>query len=667
METITKTTGYVDVALPLPVDKLFTYTIPESLTGRVAPGCRVLVPFGGRRMTGYVVSFRARKPARVRLKSLTGLLDERPLLDEALLDLARRMAEHYVHSLGEVLRAMLPASLTGRGRFSGEDETTDAFPSEVERPPLTAEQQRAVAAVSEAVGRGEPSRFLLHGVTGSGKTEVYLRCIDEVLAIGKSALVLIPEIALIPQTTSRFRRRFDRGVAVLHSRLTGAQRHSIWEGAARGEVRLVIGARSAVFVPLRDLGLIVVDEEQDSSFKQEEKPHYNAVTVAEMRSAREGAVLLVGSATPSLETYERARRGGIIDLRLASRPLDGRMPEVRIVDMRGREGILSEELLDALEDRVAKGEQAIVLMNRRGHANFVQCRSCGWIERCPNCSISLTYHSRGHRLICHYCGYGEDPPEFCPRCREYKLAHRGVGTQRVEMELVNLIPGVRVARMDLDTTTGKRGHFAVLEAFSRGRCDVLLGTQMVAKGHHYPTVTLVGVIAADGGLNFPDFRAAERTFQLLHQAAGRTGRGEKGGSVIVQTYAPEHYLYQYLLTHDFDGFARRELETRAELGYPPLGHLILFTVSSPIEGSAVSGGEKIRRALSERFGGGGTDVLGPVPALVERVRGRYRVQVLVRGDIGPGAKREMVRTAREAVAAVSRVDVQWDVDPRTIA
>lgn len=666
MGTLTRSTSYADVALPVPVDKLFTYTIPASLAGRVTPGCRVLVPFGRRKMTGYVVSLRARRPGRLKLKSLSGLIDEEPLLTAPLLDLARWMASYYVHTFGEVLRTMLPTSFKGKGRFPAGDETAGKFPFEIERPLLNKDQAAAVTAVSGAIPGPGPARFLLHGVTGSGKTEVYLRCIDEVLAAGRSALVLIPEIALIPQTTSRFRRRFGADVAVLHSRLTGAQRRSIWEGAARGEIRVVIGARSAVFVPLRHLGIIVVDEEQDSSYKQEEKPHYHAVAVAGERAEREGAVLLLGSATPSLETYTRARGGAIIYLKLGSRPIEGPMPRIEVVDMRGREGILSEELLDALEDCTGRGEQAIVLINRRGHANFVQCTSCGWIERCPHCSISLTYHSRGHRLVCHYCGYLREPPDACPRCRAYKLVHRGVGTQRVEMELSNLLPGVRIARMDLDSTAGKGAHLSILEHFSRGESDVLLGTQMVAKGHHYPNVTLVGVIAADGGLNFPDFRAAERTFQLLYQAAGRTGRGEKEGKVIVQTYAPEHYLYEHLITHDFDRFAERELALREELRYPPARGLILFTVISTARSGAERGGEKVRRFLSERFGGGPIDVLGPVPALVERVRGRYRVHVLVRGNVDVRRKKDMIRVAREAVEGLPRTDIQWDVDPLTL-
>jgi primosomal protein N' (replication factor Y) len=517
--------------------------------------------------------------------------------------------------------------------------------------------------VTREFARGTHNGFLLHGITGSGKTEVYLRCIDEAHRKGKSALVLIPEIALIPQTTARFRRRFGSGVAVLHSRLTGPQRCTIWTKAARGKVKVVIGARSAVFVPLKDLGIIVVDEEQDGSYKQEEKPHYNAVDVARFRAENEGAVLLLGSATLSLETYESSKKNAVTYLKLRSRPVIDRLPEVKIVDMREREGVFSEELLGSLEACIGRGEQAIVLLNRRGHASFIQCKKCGWIERCPYCSISLTYHSRGHRLVCHYCGFRASPPDTCRNCSAYKIAHRGIGTQRVEMELGNLLPGVRVARMDLDTTRGKRGHLKVLERFARGHADILLGTQMVAKGHHYPNVTVVGVVSADWGMNFPDFRAAERTFRLLFQAAGRAGRGEKEGTVIVQTLAPDHYLFQYLIDGDFEGFAERELEFRGELRYPPSEHLMLFTVSSGNLERAREAAESAAESLNDLFAQAGFDVLGPTPALIAKLRGRCRFQVLVKGSPDERRKKSAVAAVLAGLARFKNVDVQWDVDP----
>ncbi len=651
----------VDVALPLPVDRVFTYTLPPELAGRVARGARVVVPFGPRRVTGYVMGERAGAPRGVKLKAVSALVDEKPLLGESLLELAAWMSETYVHTMGEVLKAMLPAGVKGKGRIA--ESPHGDFPLDLESPELEPDQKEAFDRVTGAMREEGASIFLLQGVTGSGKTEVYLRCIEESLAMGGSALVLIPEIALIPQTTARFKRRFGDEVAVIHSRLTGAQRSTIWTRAAAGELRVVIGPRSAVFVPLRDLGIIVIDEEQDDSFKQEDKPHYNAVAVARRRIEGRGGVLLLGSATPSLETYRSARDGRVGHLKLRSRPGGGRMPRVEVVDMRKRDGLISDELLGALEGVRAKGEQAIVLINRRGHANYVQCRACGWIARCSNCSISLTFHSRKNELLCHYCGFKADPPERCPSCGEYRMLHRGIGTQRVEMELLNLLPGLRVVRMDLDTTSGKSGHLKILEQFSRGERDVLLGTQMVAKGHHYPNVTLVGVLSADGGLNFPDFRAAERTFRLLSQAAGRTGRGTRGGRVIVQTFAPDHFLYEHLIDHDYEGFAERELELRRELDYPPFGELALFTVGAPSEEAARAAGERIAAALESVGSAQGISVLGPTEALVKRLKRSYRFQVLVKGELPGRLRRNLVDAAGKALEDLKRIDLRWDFDP----
>ena len=663
MGAVATSPSLVDVAVPYPLDKLFTYRVPEALRCRVAVGSRVVVPFGRMRVTGYVVAPADEPPGRVKVREIVACLDEEPLLTGALLEVARRIADYYVHPLGEVLRAVLPAGIRGKGRGGPEEDTDGTFPIEAERPELTPDQARAFEEIEAALGAGSGGRFLLHGITGSGKTEVYLRCIEEALRMGRSALVLIPEIALMPQTTSRFKKRFGDAVAVLHSRLGGARRADLWRAARAGEVKVVIGARSAVFVPLVNLGIIVVDEEQDTSYKQEEKPHYNAVTVAGFRAEREGAVLLLGSATPSLEAYERSRRGEIGRLVLRSRPGDLELPRVDIVDMRGRETIFSDELLQALEACLLRREQAVVLINRRGHASFVQCRTCGWIDRCPNCSISLTFHSRGQKLLCHYCGHEEAVPEVCPECGGYRIIHRGMGTQRIEMELMNLLPGVRVARMDLDTTAGRRGHLGVLETFARGEKDVLLGTQMVAKGHHYPSVTVIGVVSADRGLYFPDFRASEKTFRLLFQAAGRTGRGERGGSVVIQTYAPDHYIYEFLARHDYEGFAERELEMRRELHYPPAGRLVLFTVSSRTREHALEAGTAVASALSARLAGKGCEVLGPTPALIEQLRGRTRVQILVKGEVDTPLAHEAVAAASRASGDAKGVELSWDVDP----
>jgi len=655
--------GYAEIALPVPVDGTFTYMVPEEMIGSLAPGCRVMVPFGRRRMTGYVISTHSEPPGGFKLKKIAALIDEEPMITPVLIDLARWMSGRYVHSLGEVLRAILPASLKGKGRKAASLSNDSMFPEEEHRPELTADQQKAFTGISGSIGRGEFSRFLIYGVTGSGKTEIYLRSIEEVLAAGGGAIVLIPEISLVPQTTARFRRRFGERVAVIHSRITGPQRASIWRDAAAGKVDVVIGARSAVFVPVRNLRMIVVDEEQDSSFKQKEKPHYNTVDVAEFRARAENAVMVSGSATPSLESWYSSAGGPVTRFVLPDRPGSGKLPPVEIIDMRKKRRVISEPLLDALDDCVSAGMQAIVLINRRGFANCLQCPKCGWIGKCPNCSISLTWHSRGRRLTCHYCGYSGGTPEKCPECGGYGFVRLGGGTQKVESDLVNLLPGARILRMDLDTTTGKSGHSDILEKFAAGGADILLGTQMVAKGHHYPNVTVVGVLSADAGLNFPDFRASERTFQLLSQAAGRTGRGVRGGKVYIQTYTPEHYIFDFIVRHDFPGFAEAEIVSREQFGYPPVGRLIMMTLSARTSEKAMAGGEAVVAAVLSSGTVPEMSVLGPVPAMIERLRGMFRVQLLIRADLGPEEKRTLVDTAREAVSRIRGLSLQWDVDP----
>ncbi len=658
--------GYAEIALPVPVGGTFTYVIPEEIRESIAPGCRVMVPFGRRRMTGYVISTHSRTPEGFRLKNISTLLDEAPLITPALLELAGWMQEKYVHSLGEVLRAILPASLKGKGRKKPVVSSDSIFPEDEDRPELTAEQKQAFTAITGSIGREEFARYLVFGVTGSGKTEVYLRCIEEVLARGGRAIVLIPEISLVPQTTARFRRRFGERVAVIHSRLIGPQRASIWRDAAAGRVDVVIGARSAVFVPLKDLRMIVVDEEQDSSFKQQEKPRYNALDVAEFRARTENAVMVTGSATPSLESWHRSESPAIERFVLPDRPGAGKLPPVEIIDMRKKRRGISEDLLNALDSCVSAGRQAIVLINRRGFANYLQCPKCGWVGSCPNCSISLTWHSRGSRLACHYCGYSGDTPEKCPECGSYGFVRLGGGTQKFESDLINLLPGVRILRMDLDTTAGTSGHSDILEKFAGGGADILLGTQMVAKGHHYPNVTVVGILSADAGLNFPDFRASERTFQLLSQAAGRTGRGSKGGKVYIQTYTPEHYIFDFIVRHDFPGFAATEIESRDQFAYPPVGRLILLTVSAKTRDAAMEGGEAVAEAAAASGAVPDMSILGPVPAMIERLRGMFRVQLLVRADIGPDEKQRLIEAARGALSGMRGSTLQWDVDPLDI-
>ncbi len=533
-----------------------------------------------------------------------------------------------------------------------------AAPSTVE---LTAEQTAAAAAITGAIGSGAYRGFLLFGVTGSGKTEVYLHAIAAALGKDLGAIVLVPEIALTPQLGARFRARFGDEVAILHSGLGDAERLREWHRLRTGAARVALGARSALFAPVARLGIVVVDEEHDGSFKQEDGVRYHARDVAQLRAFRAGATCVLGSATPSLETWQGAGGGRLQRLDLTERPTGRPLPEVRLVDLReyrgDEEALLSGPLADALSEALLSGEQAMLLLNRRGFSTFVLCRDCGHPFRCPSCAVSLTWHKGESRLRCHYCGHGEPDPRVCPACKSERLARMGRGTERVEDALRVRFPSARIARLDRDTATF-RTLSRTLEAFRRREIDLLVGTQMIAKGHDFPGVTLVGVINADAGLHFPDFRATERTFQLLAQVAGRAGRGGRAGRVIVQTRDPRHPAIQAASRHDYAGFATQELEARAELSYPPYAHLVCVRADGP-DPAALE--EVLGRAAREVAAVPDVGVLGPAEAPLSRLKGRHRWQMLLRAtDRGP------LRRAATRVLAVQtprEVRLTVDVDP----
>ena len=546
-------------------------------------------------------------------------------------------------------------------------------PPEIPRALIPTPGQRGVLDALLEISREEaPGPALLHGITGSGKTLVYIEVLKEVVGKrGRGAIVLVPEISLTPQTVARFRAHFGDQVAVLHSALSDGERFDAWRQLRSGEKRIAVGARSAIFAPVADLGCVVVDEEHDGSYKQSEGPRYHARDLAVVRATRSGALCVLGSATPSLESWHNAQNGKFNLLSLPDRVGGGALPPVEVVDLKevwrrgrgketGREGvvgpsgrqrtrggasggegtsprgsaggILSSRLMEGIRERLARQEQVILLLNRRGFANFVQCRECGEVWRCPDCSVSLTYHRITNRLLCHYCRHEEVSPSRCSRCGGEDLSFRGLGTEQVESVVAETFPGARIARMDVDTTSGKWSHHEILGRFERGDVDILLGTQMIAKGLDFPRVTLVGVVNADVGMHLPDFRASERTFQLLSQVAGRTGRGTLGGQVLVQTSLPDHYSVRAALTHDFPSFARRELEERISPSYPPHVRLAKVVFSSPepeeVAREAESGAGWLRLRLEA--GGGEVEMVGPAPAPIEKLHGRWRWHFLLR-------------------------------------
>jgi primosomal protein N' (replication factor Y) len=515
---------------------------------------------------------------------------------------------------------------------------------------LNPAQSVALRKITEAMDKplstfnSQPSTFLLHGVTGSGKTEVYLQALAHALEQGKGAIVLVPEISLTPQTVERFKARFSSGklqtlVAVLHSHLSAGERHDEWHKIRQGRARIVIGARSAIFAPVEPLGLIIVDEEHETSYKQEEAPRYHARDVAIMRGQMENAVVVLGSATPSLESYYNCKRGKFALLELPERVDDQKMPHVRVVDMRQaahkEKGtpIFSPQLKEAIHQRLERKEQTILFLNRRGYSTSLQCPKCGFIANCPNCSLALTYHRIEQKLSCHICGHDEKVPSVCPneKCKNPAIRFAGTGTQKVEDVLAKLFPNARVKRMDADAMKRKDDYRRILGDFRTGKIDILVGTQMIAKGLHFPNVTLVGIIYADLALHQPDFRAGERTFQLLTQVAGRAGRGDVEGEVFVQAFAPFHPAIQFARRHDFTGFYEQEIEFREQLKYPPASRVALLTLKGRNEEKVKFSADHLKRELEKNLGEFKDLIIsGPAPAPLPRAETFYRYQIMLR-------------------------------------
>jgi primosomal protein N' (replication factor Y) len=550
--------------------------------------------------------------------------------------------EHLEHQLG-VSPAVI-ASLVKRGLVEIEREVTmrDAFARRPTAPRINLEPTEAQRKAIDTLAAGEKGDvFLLHGVTGSGKTLVYIEVLRRlVLEQKKSAIVLVPEIALTPQTVDRFRAAFGDNVAVLHSALSDGERLDAWRAIRSGARRIVVGARSAIFAPLADLGAIIVDEEHEASYKQGETPRYHARDVAVVRAKTEGGIVILGSATPSIESWSNAKRGSYRLLSLPDRVGGGALPRVHVVDMRAKvpvadpfRRVFSEPLERGLRDTLARKEQGILLLNRRGFAAFIQCSACGDVIACPNCSISLTVHRTPERLTCHYCAHAEPIPVACAKCGGPTVRERGLGTQQVERLLIDHIPDARVARMDVDTTSQRWAHADILDRVARKEVDILLGTQMIAKGLDFPNVTFVGVIDADVGMNLPDFRAGERAFQLMAQVAGRAGRGPKGGSVVIQTRLPTHHAVRAAVEHDFKSFVSQEILDREFPPYPPTVRLANVVFSGTNEGETVAAAERgaeFLKSLIEKKKVEGVHVIGPAPCAIDRIKSRWRWHVLLR-------------------------------------
>ena len=672
---------YAQVAIPSPLTQLFTYKIPPSLAGKIQQGQRVQVPFRKKQVIGFCMSLTGSLPkgmAESKLKEITACKEAAPIFTETMLEWLLWLADYYMAPIGDVCKSALPARFTqidGPSKAANprlKEEEYSNFHQE-EHLQLTSEQKEALDFLNnEQRATSNERPILLHGITGSGKTEIYLQFLREVLKAGKQAILLVPEIGLTPQLIGRVQGRLDQKVAIYHSGLSESWRAIYWEKMRQGEINVVVGTRSALFAPFKNLGAIIVDEEHDSSYKQGDGGfYYHARDAAIVRAKLEKATVILGSATPSLETFHNAKKGKYHYIYLARRATGAKLPEVSLIDLRKEKFVensetLSQTLKEAISENLYRREQTLLLLNRRGFANFLLCQDCGAVWECPNCSISLTYHKNPPSLICHYCDYRIDAPKQCPKCQSLALKALGQGTQILEEELKSFFPEAKIIRLDKDTSSNREHRHDVLNEMNKGKVDILLGTQIVAKGHDFPNVTLVGVVLADTTLHLPDFRSAERTFQLLTQVAGRSGRAEKPGKVLLQTFHPENFSLLCAKEQNFEKFSEQELQTRQALNYPPFGRLTQIRLQGSFDQKVEKSANDLRKFLSQlndTKAGVLLQILGPAKAPLAKIRGKHRWQILLKSPDSKTMKhflRQAQYFAKEYLPA--QVQLQIDVD-----
>ena len=654
-------------------DKIYHYRIPEELAAQVQVGAQVLVPFGRSKTNGYVVGLLA-ESSYPQIKNIIALTSAQPFFSAQQFALAKWVAEYYGSFLISALRLVMPPG--GKQLPTSNIKPPNKSQIPINKPclpmptgrqaagrsqiKLTQEQQKALGQIISAIDKQQAEKFLLYGITGSGKTEVYLQAIAYILEQGKSGIVLVPEIGLTPQMVQRFGERFGNIIAVLHSALTIKQRNLEWERISAGAAKIVLGTRSAIFAPVKDLGLIVIDEEYEVTYKSEKNPRYHTREVALKLAELNKAVVVMGSATPAVETYYKAENSEYQKLVLPKRIDERPLPPVEVVDMREeKDRILSKILREELKEVLSRGEQAILFINRRGFFTFVICQECGMGLTCPQCSVSLSFHAGDHQLRCNGCSYTSTAPVICPRCQSSAIRYLGAGTQRIEKEVAQVFPAARILRYDRDSVSQRGKHAQFFATFAEGKADVLIGTQMVTKGLDVANVTLVGVVAVDTVLNLPDFRAAEHTFQMITQVAGRAGRHHLPGKVIIQTYAPQHYAIQAAAKHDYEGFYQQEIKYRQELNYPPFSRLIGLIICAKSEEKAAKLSEEIGHFLKGRLA---SQVFGPAPAAIAKLRGEFRYRLLLKGPDTVKLYRAVSETLDKMVIP-REVRLAVDVDP----
>lgn len=675
--------GFAEVVFGIPVDMGFLYKIPEKMVPLCKKGVRVFAPFGRRNMIGYVTGFQDKTD--IETKELIEIIDTEPVITEDIFKFTRWIADYYFCSWGEVIESAMPRWVdvkivnkkeikrvkklkSSRVRELTPQLLNSSTPQLINS--LTPHQESALRKIQGKIDDGKHHVFLLHGITGSGKTEIYIRSAAESIKRGRKVIVMVPEITLTLQLFQRFLRFFGGRVAMLHSGLTPREKYDEWLRIRSGEADIVIGARSSVFAPLKNTGLIIVDEEHDNAYKQDEIPRYNGRDMAVVRGRLSDAVVILGSATPSMESFYNSRIGKYEYISLPERVYKKPLPEIEVVDIKKEDrknGIISERLKMEIGKRITKREQVMLFLNRRGTAGYIHCMECGFVWKCRNCSVSLTYHKKRNLGICHYCEYSTAISDTCPECKGHHIDYKGIGTQRLEDEVKALFPDSNVERMDRDTVKRRGEAGRILKGMEGGNVNILIGTQMIAKGHDYPGITLVGIVSADESLNIPDFRAAERTFQLITQVAGRTGRGDIKGDVILQTYNADHYAIECAMGHDFIQFYNQEGKFREALNYPPYAKMVSFILTGRNEKKVEVFSRNLGKILDKLIGGyKDVEKLGPSKAIIYKVKNRYRWHIILKSkrvDSIRNITSMAIKDINSSPVPKGGVKVSVDVDP----
>ena len=664
----------IQVAVPLPVDDPFTYSIPTTHSAEVKPGMRVLIPFKNREIVGFVVPNQSSDSTHQRIKSVIKVLDEEPILDDHLIRLTDWIRNYYFSSWGEAINSVIPALFrSGREIKPRKSKLVEEDLVIAKQVTPTLQQTVAIDRITNLLKESRFSEILLQGVTGSGKSEIYIRAIKEAIRLERSAICLVPEIALTEQLKRFFSDHFRDQLEIVHSKLSDGERWQVWNRIRKGEKQVILGARSAIFSPLKNLGLIIIDEEQEPSYKQDQTPRYHALEVARWRAQDLNAVLISGSATPSLETQFKAADGQIIKLELTERVDSKRLPVVEIVDLNQAQSmsrnqvVISNKLEREIQKSLEVKQGILLLLNRRGFSTLAQCLKCAHPMICRFCDVPMTYHQSEAKLVCHYCNYKIEDPKKCSKCGFDLLKFKGIGTEKVESEAARLFPMARVARLDSDSARKKDGHLDILKQFRNQKIDILVGTQMIAKGFDFPHVGLVGVILADTALTLPDFRSSEKTFQLLTQVAGRSGRGSSEGRVIIQTFSPFHYSIQKAREHDVKAFYELEIEERQAFQYPPFTNLINIICRAKKEQIAIDQALLFKDVISEKFSGDDSlELIGPAPLPFARLRGHFRWHLMIKLKDKKQEKYENLRSCLRSVKRITSAQTAIDVDPQSI-